>query len=404
MHRIASPALMIVAAAALAYTMVAGYASLSEAAIRDFDTQFWFVAGAAWWQGLSPYEFAAFEAVWNQRIGPLPPDLAFVYPGTMLPVSLVLGSLPWEAARWLMRLGSTGALVGSLLLVRGVIRRAGALPVSASVRDGWLAAAFAVPAAGLALHQGQPTLLVLLGLCLAWSGYARSSTPAIAAGFVLAGIKPQLSLVPLLFLASCYPTRRTWWGVGAAGVVGAAVFAWSSPAILAADLGESLAVHMGQTFNQLGRYDSLVSLLGGTGLGRLGTFTGIVLGCLAAVGLGRGARAADFVTRLRLLQLAVALTSAAMPLHRYDLVIDALLLATAWTLGSRRRAVTLAVLVLAHGRAFWIGRKLVGRIDMGMASLDFYSLVASLLGGAVLAFLLWCWWRDHRGASVTKAT
>ena len=92
------------------------------------------------------------------------------------------------------------------------------------------------PGAALTMYQGQTTLLVTLGICLAWAGLRRPSTPLTIAGLFLASIKPQVSLVPVLYLLACFQDRRAWWGIFVSVVGAAAVLLWSSPVELARDV------------------------------------------------------------------------------------------------------------------------------------------------------------------------
>ena len=177
-----------------------------------------------------------------------------------------------------------------LVLRRSFIRPTDSARVRAG-RDLWVGAAAGIPGVALTMFQGQMSLLVTLGVCLAWAGLRRGPTALVLAGMFLASMKPQIAMVAVLFLVACFRDRRAWLGLLLAAATGALVLLWTTPAQLVADLSGSLAEHSAQEFNLPDNYDSLVAHLGATTtLGRALQWVGVLGGCAAAVALGVRAR------------------------------------------------------------------------------------------------------------------
>lgn len=354
----------------------------------DYDARFWYVGGVCWWHGASPYSLDSFLSAWTSAFGSPPLfRAAFVYPGSVLPVALGLGALSWDTARWVMRIVNLVALLGSLGILRGIARDAhGRVPPR---RDLWLGIAALAPGVALTMFQGQLSLLAMLGVCVTWRGFLRASFPWLAAGFVLASIKPQLTVVPMLFLLLRHATPRTWGALAIAVTMNCLVFAWSAPARLATDLRGSLAEHAAQEFNRPDNYDSLVAHLPIVAAGTLTEVLGALLGCTLAVLLGlRARRAVAGVPHadIRLLQVALVVTGAVMPIHRYDLAIHVPLVATVWALGSSWRAIAVFACVMLHAGASSICWHLGAAAGIAVDYHAFAATVAALELALVIIF------------------
>lgn len=367
----------------------------------DYDARFWYVGGTCWWNGASPYSLDAFLAAWSQAFGSPPAfRAAFVYPGSVLPVALGLGALSWDAARWVMRVVNLITLLASLGILRGIARDEHGRVTPA--RDVWLGVAAIAPGVALTMFQGQLSLLAMLGVCVTWRGFLRASFPWLATGFVLASIKPQLTVVPMLFLLLRHATPRAWGGVAVALAVNCLVFAWSDPMRLLADLRSSLAEHAAQEFNRPDNYDSLVAHLPVVAAGTVTEVIGALLGCAFAVLLGRRARTAAGALPygdIRLLQVALVVTGAVMPVHRYDLVIHVPLVATAWALGSPWRGAAVFACVMVHAGASsicWHFGTMVG------VDLDYHAFAATV-AALELALVILFWHLDTTQGPVAAA-
>jgi hypothetical protein len=359
----------------------------------DYDARFWFLGGVSWWGGQSPYDHARFTDLWLQVFGELPRRPGgFVYPGTILPLSLGLGLFPWDVARWVMRTLNLAAWAGCLAVLWDLMVRPTTWQAASRSRMLWVAVAGFSPAVGQAVYQGQIAVFVALGLLTLWRGLEARSTVWIVAGFLLAMIKPQISLAPTIFLAVAYGDRKVWIGLAATALMTSAVLLWTTPAEFVSGLATSLAEHRKQEWNQPYFYDSAFALLALTRLGGAATSVGVLVGLVAGGVLGFMGRKVDAEARLRLLQIVVAVTLATMPVHRYDQTIHMLLVGSAWALGSPRRGIVLLALCLSHESAYrlvWRLKELTG-LPMPLA-----PTAASFLALLPVAALVWWWWQDQ---------
>jgi hypothetical protein len=368
--------------------------------LYDYDGRFWYVGGVMWLRGESPYAHGPFVATWIEQFGRPPADpCGFVYPGTILPISLAMGLLPWDVARWGLRGASLCAWIATWWLVR---RRFVAEPSAGGTpwrRDFWAGLSLVAPGAGLTLFQGQLALLVTLGLVLTWLGLEGRRAAWVAVGAPLALVKPQLAAVPVIFLLTRYADRRAWTGLGAAVALAGSVLLWSPPARLVEDLVDSYRYHRQQFFNHPECYEHVAALFGRTPAAPMLFWTSSIVACAAAAVLGvRARRAEPPGADLRLFQIALVLTAVAMPVHRYDLAIHALVLATAWALGPAWRGVLIALLVLAHGATWWFASHVMAARETGLwkEAWDAASDVAAYVSVTQLALLAAYWWTDRR--------
>ena len=393
----------------LASTIYLGCFHARGAFLNDLDMHVWYASGLAWWAGDSPYSHAVFTEQWVNQFGSSHDDTSFCLAPTMLPLSLTLGAMPWEVARWVMRAINVACLVGTVLVLWRLLREMRPRSESEGKRIFFLAAALALPAATITLHQGQLALIMGFGVALSWLGLHQNRSWLVILGFYFGSYQPQAAMVPLLFLIALYRHKSTAYGLGVVLALSLLVLLWTTPAQFAIDLQQSLEIHMNQKFNQPYHYDSIAGLIGDTPVGRLAMALGLVLGCGLALWIGHVARATDSPTqKVRLMQIVIALATVTMPLHHYDFTIDMILLATAWVLGSTRRALILCMLVYAHGRSYWIGHIFNGhvlwRLDLLGDPMTAASHAASVMGVAVLAFLTYCWVADRRSTQAMLST
>ncbi len=388
---------------ALAVAVVFGLLRHQADFLCDYDTRFWFLGGRCWLGGESPYDLESFLAAWTNAFGDGPVFRAsFVYPGAVLPVSLALGAMSWDAARWTMRAANVAMLVGSMLLMRRMARdRGGTVPPG---RDVWIGAAALVPGVALTLFQGQLSLFATFGLCSAWWGLSRGKTSWLVAGLYLASIKPQLTAVPIVFLLVLHGSARTW---GVAVLVAAShalVMIWSGPARLFEELRGSLAEHAAQEFNRPDNYDSLVAHLPGIAASHGLQRAGLVLGIVLAAALGVRARVRPPTlphAEQRWMQVALVVTGIFMPIHRYDLAIHVPLVASLWALTKPARAATMFALVLLHGGASTVCWHVEARTGIACD----YHRGAAVVAALELLLVSVFWHRDsvRRSAGVLPA-
>ena len=185
----------------------------------DHDLKFWYLGGKLWLAGESPYNHELFAATWEERFGPMAiRERAFVYPPVISVICLPIGLLPWESARLLWRAVLIAAFYGIFYLILRLVR---APPVKTH-HELPLGCYFAAAALLFSLHQtmdqGQLALVVLAGAVMAFHAWRTERATWFVAGFALACIKPQLSLLPLLYLGLRAPKRWVAAGMLIAGV------------------------------------------------------------------------------------------------------------------------------------------------------------------------------------------
>jgi hypothetical protein len=197
---------------AVGYSIHAGLRVDRPARWRD--GRFLFLSGRLWLEGESPYDRARLLARWPEHFDSLPKG-PFLYPPTLAVVAVPLGLLPsWPVARRALDVLNVAALAACL----------------------GLAARLLVAGVPASITLGQTTLVALAGALGALHFAARGHALASGLCVVLASIKPQLTLLPLLLL----PLERRWHAVGWAAlgvaVASALPLAAGSGAGLAADL------------------------------------------------------------------------------------------------------------------------------------------------------------------------
>ena len=319
------------------------------ALLYDFDAQYWYVGGACWLAGQSPYDAAAFARMWTRTLGDHTKpsyDTAFVYPPTLLLLGVPMALLPWDSARLLLRIGLYGCFIaGCLLAMRMVLGR-----VAGGWRNHalWLLAGCCglLVSVSQAVLQGQTSLIVMCGILLLVLGWQRQRSSLFILGLLVAAIKPQISLLVLLFALFGGAHRQVLVGVAVTALVSALLLLGAPDTALAAHVRESIQIHMQQqVFNQYQHYDGLPGLLAAHLGGRPAFLGGIALGMAAAVALGRLQRRHSMPDPF-LLQLVYALSVALMPLHRYDTVLYVPLLISLVVLPLRLRLLPALAIVL----------------------------------------------------------
>lgn len=293
------------------------------------DGEFFFVAGKAWARGASPYDLDVFHAIWRDHL-PIAPFGSFVYPPTAVLLALPLAPFDANTAERLYDVANLAALIAVWGLGAALLRRARPetdplLIVALIAATGFIAQ---VPGS---LGIGQPGLFALLGILGAALCHLEQR-PWLGAGFVaLASVKPQLALIPLVYLFAAGGHRVVVRGVVVAALIAAAGTAVPSFEHAWHGYRESLQFHREMGFNQGDEYSSLTALLANFGVRDLALGWGVFLGAALAVVLGSRARASG---EHLLLHLAVTLVLGLVfvPVHTYDWVLlvgAVMLLATA---------------------------------------------------------------------------
>ncbi|MBI2423649.1 MAG: DUF2029 domain-containing protein [Candidatus Hydrogenedentes bacterium] len=370
--------------------------------IQDYDTRFWYTAGQCWLAGESPYNYTAFTETWTAHYGKPPRDGAsFVYPPIMALISVPLALLPWPRAAHLFRLLNLLAYTAALYGIWRLFRKS--LPPGAfwalAAATGFLASVTQT------MVQGQIALLALLAIVLVLTGWRERRFWLYLAGFLLAAIKPQLTL---LFLAYTVMMGGVAYGI-VAGAVTATIatgvfFLWPvSQEALRLTLSHHTAIRM----NHPAGYDSVPALIGETPLGNAAMLGGVLAGlaCTAWIGwryrVGHGVEAPSLPALQHHVLALVALTIAFLPAHRYDLAVHALFVLALVSLRSVLAQAGLLLLVLLHGRIYSVGgilHKIAGAptaIDH-----DYWSgHASSMLSGVTLVLVLGILWRQRETGS-----
>ena len=375
--------------------------------IWDYDTQFWYTAGTCWWNGESPYNSENFTRTWIALYRDPPRDQAtFVYPPTMAVICLPLAILPWETAAWTFRVINLLAVVGGCLLIARLTSNSlERHPLLG--RAGWYAGACALLGSiSQAIFQGQCSPVVVLGCVATWYGFQRRVLWIFLLGFVIASIKPQISMIPLFYIL--FSGGMRWFSYGAilsAGLSVLTLLAVPAPSFFAA-FHRSMDHHLTyQYFNSWDWYSSVPALLGATPLGKHFMILGLALGIVGALWIARRQQVMEdtLLNRVRHQQLVWIVAMAAMPIHIYDLAGQVFIITTLWAIpGWSRRALVIVCMYLGN-KAFTVAYYL------GAAGAPPYiaTLVqAQWMSAASLVLLVsFCYWyvRDFRSEESTLA-
>ncbi|MBL7644924.1 MAG: DUF2029 domain-containing protein [Candidatus Hydrogenedentes bacterium] len=321
----------------------------------------------------------------------------FVYPPTIAVISLPMSLLPWKIAAWTFRFTSFLATAGICLLAA----RLGSESTEKSPLLGplgWYAGACALlGSAHQAIFQGQLSLIVVFGCLAAWYGHQRRILWLFLLGFLLASIKPQISLIPLLYILFSGNVRWFTYGVMLCASVSLfMLIAVPTPDLFAAYDG-SMENHLKyQYFNSWSWYCGVPALFGATPWGKYFMLLGIALGGAGTAWVARAnAKLNDTLSnRLRHQQLVWIIAMAAMPVHIYDLTGQYFIVITLWAMPGWTRRATVFACMLVGDKSYQIAPRL-SKIGLPPELSDWArvhgaSVMATML---LIAFILW-YWRD----------
>ncbi len=374
--------------------------------IWDYDARFWYTGGVCWWNGESPYDRDIHTRTWVSFFEDPPMDQAtFVYPPTIAMISLPLSLLPWEVAAWAFRFTNFLATAG-LCLLAARLGSESTEKLRLLGPQGWYAGACAfLGSAHQAIFQGQLSLIVVFGCLATWYAYQRRILWLFLLGFLIASIKPQISLIPLLYILFSGGLRWFIYGTVLCGAISMfMLIAVPTPDLLAAYDG-SMKNHLTyQYFNSWSWYCSVPALLGATPWGKHFMLLGIGLGIAGAAWVARArTRMEDTLpNRLRHQQLVWILAMAAMPIHIYDLTGQYFVIITLWAIpGWTRRAVVFFAMLLgdkANQIAYHLPKLGAPPVLQELVKVHGTSIMATVL----LALFLWWYWRDFGLRSPTR--
>src|SRR5688500_8084442 len=310
-------ALFAMAAASLLATGIFGVGRPDTGFLNGgADFEFLYVAGKLWLEGSNPYDIDAYRAAFTFRKAG--PGFAFAYPPIIAPICILVGAFPHEIGEFLyqlMGLASVAAIaVGSVYLVRP--------PPEQKQRMLTLTTLLLLfsPFTSHVLWMGQTSLIATALVVGAYVAHARRSYVLTGILCGLALLKPQLSLLPVLWLTVTDRWNWRWWLPAAATVlvsVAVPILMCGGPLNFVADYRAAVAEYR-VAMQQSVEWRHLV------GLASLAAAVGVRLPLLAPVGLALAALA--WFRRERLLNggevLSVLMLIALLFLfaHNYDLV------------------------------------------------------------------------------------
>jgi hypothetical protein len=370
----AGSALLLVALVAL---ISFGLAGVGRSGPSNLDANFFVAAGTAWRQGLNPYDRSTFERVSRSipaleevrdLVGRGAPDIrGFSYPPNIALLSIALSIVPRSAVALVVTLVNLIATAGIAIFTLRLSRRDEDSSLDESSR--WV-----VPALVLGnsftthvLWIGQTTLFATACLVAGWSYRSIPRRRALAGFlFALAAIKPQVAILPLVWLL-LERDWRLWFAIAASTLLLVSVpLVQLGPVVLTRDWLDSLTL-----------YDSLGSLQGDVnsagfqnmfGIRHLLVASGVdtpslaAIALLATVGVWAVRRA---LSDLDVLGLVLAISALFVYVHDYDLAMLAPFYAALWT-SSRGSDLKTAVVSLAFAMLFFPQRVLRGRVPSGV--------------------------------------
>jgi hypothetical protein len=303
---------------------------LREGGGRHNDAPYWYVAARCWVSGSSPYELEQFRRVWTAEFGERARG-PFVYPPTASFVFIPMGLMGWDAARLyldLVNVAALAAMIGALLLLG---QRVG--PDQRSRATIWLPLVLTSSATLSNVYTGQTSLIAACGICLVYAGSARRSEWLTFIGYLLASMKPQLSLPAVAWAALLGPC---WRGMVASVVASAGslllLLLGRSP--VSKGVLESLTANVALPENATSEQYGVGQALGALGLSLSAGRTLMLVGGIASAAIlylwlrARGIRpralfdAPDGGAALvAVLTTLVCLSFLAAPVHVYDLAL-----------------------------------------------------------------------------------
>ena len=302
-----------------------------------FDFAYIYVGGRCWIDCANPYIYSDFTSrgvlYYNLQSG-------FAYPPHVSLIAISLAGLSFSAARWLFVALSLAALIGLAYQTYLITSRARSQRlVRGAGRSDWIPISLVLlsPFAAAVLWSGQTSLVAGLALVAGWT-FADRRHPVIAGFcFGLATIKPQLALLPYIWL--CLHSR--WKFVAASlstgALLGSGTLLSSGPLETVTTWRGAIEWYRGAPPNQLGyqHTTSIQSMLAAADVPSPPDLT------LVAVGLALvlwGFRHLFCATDQ--LPLLLLITFLFIPAHDYDYVALAPVAGAFWlhVAGSRRKS------------------------------------------------------------------
>jgi hypothetical protein len=377
---------LALAAAALGIASLLAFGALGVGrggGLPAFDMYVLWVAGKAWWHGINAYDPALLSQfdLPGQEVGP------FAYPPQIAPLCLLFGAVPFAAARWLI----TALNLLSLWAIDRACQELVQKPGMPAQRNFWLTAiVFGNPFSAHVVHMGQTSLIALAAAL--WAFRFAGQNRHVLAGVLtsLASIKPQLSILLILWFA--LEKRATLLAVFAA----AAGLSALGPAIATSPL-EVLPAWLGAMRGYGSHATNVVGFQHSFGLRSFLDALGLSVPfaqAVAALAFAAIWRARAELARGEVVALLLASSLVFIYAHDYDLVGLLPFVAVFFRLARGNR--TLAFTGVALLFAMFIPQRLLRPFNL--AVLNQFRVPVVL---AALAVWVWCWRRSQQGALVS---
>lgn len=372
--------------------------------IWDYDARFWYTAGTCWWHGESPYDREIHTRTWVSIYEVPPMDQAtFVYPPTMALIGLPMALFSWKWASVLFRISSLLSAAG-ICYITGRLIASDSNPRPLLGVAGWYAGSCALLASlSQAVFQGQCSLIVVLGCLTAWYAYQRRFLWLFLISFLVATIKPKISMLPLLYILFSGGARWFFYGATVSGIFSSFMMLIVPLPDLVGAYESSMGAHLTyQYFNHWDWYSSVPALLGATPYGKQFMLLAIALGIAGVYWIARRQRSMEntLINRLRHQQLVWIIAMAAMPIHIYDLIGQVFVVMTLWALPGWPRRALVIVCMFFGDRVYHLAPKLRAH-DILVPYLDLLrSQGPSVMAALLLGCFLWWYWRDYAGGQL----
>ncbi|HET8706812.1 MAG TPA: glycosyltransferase family 87 protein, partial [Pseudomonadales bacterium] len=341
------------------------------------DFRWVYVAGKTWLQGDSPYNFPVFGEIFDATPYSLfteKTNQPFMYPPHWSLLAVPLGGLSYEAANRIWDFLSVSAYLGTLWLLfkltKARLQQANAQQVVL------LLVCLATLNGAIRFHltASQMSLIPLFGVVGAFFSWEQRDTVNLALFAFIAMLKPQISLLPLLFLLLNGGHRGVLIGGVAATVVSLVSLGFTQNGILAfpEHMIDCIGRHMGASFNKKESFSNLSALIARIPNGKHYFWIGPTLAFVWLLGMvywyKRHQNHPQLKNPVLLLALVCAATPALIPLHVYDLVIYTPVLFASIFIRPWLLSIVIVLLV-----------QIVGRVHLlSKASLDMYKFMPLL--------------------------
>ncbi len=332
---------------------------LHETMRRWSDFAFIYTAGKSWLHGLSPYDIPSWREEWLavrpvfwEHADGIAPTQPFLYPPHWIGLASALALLPWPAANRLWDAVNLLSFVGLCAFSVALAPRNRSAAARIALYGG-LALACLNGAVRYSFFNSQMSLLPTCAVVAAfWAARERRRAWLIAFVFV-ATLKPQIALLPLIYLLLNGSVIEVLLGSLAAALVSSITVLRVGPSLLLQQLSQCYAGHMQLAFNDLGHFTSVSSLFAGTRHAALAKSLSPLFGVGAVVLFSLWRRRSPRLAQrgpLWAIALCLAFSATFVPLHEYDLGLYTSLFVLLGEVRERSLAAALGGLAFLAGR------------------------------------------------------